>query len=103
MPRCNVPVDIILRSSDGESFGAHTKNLESFTEGFPVSGTVTCSSDEQVELTENANVLKLFLVFTHNAPAPDLSSYDIDVIIGLAGASEKYMNHFASGMCRKLC
>uniref|UniRef100_A0A0W0G0K9 BTB domain-containing protein n=1 Tax=Moniliophthora roreri TaxID=221103 RepID=A0A0W0G0K9_MONRR len=98
---CSLPVDVILKSSDGQLFGAHTKNLESFTEGFPLSGSVICRSDEQTELTENANVLKLFLAFTHNAPAPDLSSYDIDIIIGLAEAAEKYMNHFASGMCRK--
>ncbi|KAK7041739.1 hypothetical protein VNI00_009028 [Paramarasmius palmivorus] len=96
-----MPIDVIIRSSDNQTFGAHAKNLESFTEGFPLSGSVNTNNQEPVELTETADVLKLFLAYTHNSSSPDLSGYDIDAIMGLAEAADKYGNQFAMTACRK--
>ncbi|KAK7041735.1 hypothetical protein VNI00_009024 [Paramarasmius palmivorus] len=98
---CVIPVDVVIKSSDNHTFGAHAKNLESFSEGFPLSGSVKANDQEPVELTETADILRLFLAFTHNSSSPDLSGYDIDVIMSLAEAADKYGNHFAMAVCRK--
>ncbi|KAK7041729.1 hypothetical protein VNI00_009018 [Paramarasmius palmivorus] len=98
---CVIPIDVIIKSSDNHTFGAHAKNLEWFTEGFPLSGSVKTNDQEVVQLTETADVLKLFLAFTHNNSSPDLSGYSMDVILGLAEAADKYGNHFAMTACKK--
>ncbi|KAK1223189.1 hypothetical protein PQX77_013943 [Marasmius sp. AFHP31] len=96
---CAVPVDIVLQSSDGHYFGAHSKNLEWFTEGFPISGSTTPS--QIVPLTEKSTTLGYFLKFTHNYPAPDLSSLNVDQLLALAEAADKYCNSFALAACRQ--
>ncbi|KAF9254551.1 hypothetical protein L218DRAFT_886042, partial [Marasmius fiardii PR-910] len=99
---CSIPVDVILRSSEGTLFGAHTKNLESFTEGFPITGTIAPGdSPEIVSLTESDETLDLFLAFTHNHPAPDLTGLDMDSLIDLAKTADKYGNYFALSACKQ--
>ncbi|KAK7050029.1 hypothetical protein VNI00_005461 [Paramarasmius palmivorus] len=91
--------DIILKSSDGKLLGAHMKNLEIFNEGFPLEGSITCDLDDTVELTEDAETLRLLLLFSHNSSYPDLSKLDIDVVLALGDAAEKYGNHLAFMAC----
>ncbi|KAK1223185.1 hypothetical protein PQX77_013939 [Marasmius sp. AFHP31] len=96
---CSIPVDVVLQSSDGKLFGAHSKNLEWFTKGFPLSGSTTQS--KIVPLPESSVTLDYFLKFIHNDPAlPDLSVLDIKKLLDLAEAANKYGNSFALGMCR---
>ncbi|KAL0062087.1 hypothetical protein AAF712_011087, partial [Marasmius tenuissimus] len=99
IPGCAVPVDIVLQSSDGHFFGAHSKNLEWFTEGFPMAGSTTPS--QIVPLAEKSTTLGYFLKFTHNHPAPDLSPMNVDQLLALAEAADKYCNSFALAACRQ--
>ncbi|KAJ8091036.1 hypothetical protein PM082_024643 [Marasmius tenuissimus] len=96
---CNLPVDIVFQSADERQFGAHIKNLESFAEGFPLAESTTHSGI--VPLGDRGETLHLFLKFTHNQPAPDLSSLDIDGLLDLAEVADKYGNHFALAACRQ--
>ncbi|KAL0569822.1 hypothetical protein V5O48_012140 [Marasmius crinis-equi] len=96
---CAIPVDVVLQSSDGKLLGAHSKNLEWFTDGFPLSGSTIPS--EVVPLDDKGDTLLLFLKFTHNHPAPDLSGLDIDGLIDLAEVADKYCNYFALSACRQ--
>ncbi|KAF9477111.1 hypothetical protein BDN70DRAFT_881534 [Pholiota conissans] len=63
---CTLPIDIVLQSSDGAQFGAHTKNLEKFSEGFSQCGSVEITS-EIPELAETGTVLKLMLRFMYSS------------------------------------
>ncbi len=95
---CSLPADIILESSDKIQLGAHSKNLELFSDAFPTVGSTLPPSGahDVVKLSETAEVIALMLRFTHNQPAPDLSSLDIHVLLGLGEAVHKYGMHYAS-------
>jgi hypothetical protein len=75
------------------------KNLETFNEGFPLEGSIICDLDDVVELTEDAETLRLLLLFSHNSSYPDLSKLNIDVVLALGDAAEKYGNHLAFMAC----
>ncbi|KAL0062083.1 hypothetical protein AAF712_011083 [Marasmius tenuissimus] len=94
---CSIPVDVVLQSSDGKLLGAHSKNLEWFAGGFPLSGSTTQS--KIVPLPESSVTLDYFLKFTHNHPVPDLSALNIDQLLLLAEAADKYCNSFALAAC----
>ncbi|KAF9258316.1 hypothetical protein L218DRAFT_737719 [Marasmius fiardii PR-910] len=96
---CSLPIDVVLQSSDGRLLGAHSKNLEWFADGFPLSGST--SPSEIVPLTDKGDTLLLFLKFTHNHPAPDLSLLSIGSLLDLAEVANKYCNYFALGICRQ--
>ncbi|KAF8829799.1 hypothetical protein HHX47_DHR2000057 [Lentinula edodes] len=97
---CSLTVDVILQSSDGKQLGAHSKNLELFTDAFPVAGSTLPPHDgEVVKLTESAEILRLVLSYTHNTPPPDLSSLDLDTLLLLGEVViKKYGMHLA-GEC----
>ncbi|KAF9258319.1 hypothetical protein L218DRAFT_1080472 [Marasmius fiardii PR-910] len=96
---CPLPIDVVLQSSDGRLLGAHSKNLQWFAEGFPLSGST--SPSEVVPLSETGDTLLLFLKFVHNHPAPDLSVLEIDELLDFAEMANKYCNYFALATCRK--
>lgn len=98
MEDCKVSVDIMLKSIDGIIFGAHQKNLEFFSEGFPVAGSTVAT--EVVDLQENADVLRIMLRFMHNARVPELKSIQFSTVAPLAEAVEKYMIYSAMEVCR---
>ncbi|CAA7263048.1 unnamed protein product [Cyclocybe aegerita] len=99
---CNLTVDVILRSSDGESFGAHQFNLECYSASFPPAASTTTNSPEEmtVELTETAAVLRLILQYMHNVRQPDLSKVSFLVLSSLAEAVEKYLVFSAIDVCK---
>ncbi|KAJ3515024.1 hypothetical protein NLJ89_g2022 [Agrocybe chaxingu] len=99
---CNLTVDMILQSSDGESFGAHQFNLECYSAGFPpAASTITNSPEDMtVELTETAVVLRLMLQYMHNVRQPDLSKVSFLVLSALAEAVEKYLIFPAMDVCK---
>ncbi|KAE9387726.1 hypothetical protein BT96DRAFT_1078971 [Gymnopus androsaceus JB14] len=43
---CTLATDIVLRSSDGVRFGAHTRNLEIYSDGFPSVDAVRNSGED---------------------------------------------------------
>ncbi|KAG7087139.1 hypothetical protein E1B28_013119 [Marasmius oreades] len=94
---CTIPVDIFIQSSDEKLFGAHTQNLQAFSEGFPM----THDSRKVVWFTESATILRLFLPFTHNVKPKDLSTLSVDQLVSLAEVADKYKNQFALLACRK--
>ena len=98
MEDCKTSVDITLKSIDGITFGAHQKNLEFFSEGFPVAGSRVAT--EVVQLQENADVLRIMLKFMHNARIPELKRVQFSTIAPLAEAVEKYMIYSAMEVCR---
>ncbi|KAF9074201.1 hypothetical protein BDP27DRAFT_223612 [Rhodocollybia butyracea] len=93
---CSLPVDVILQSSDGEQFGAHSRNLEMFSDAFPIAGSTIPPDGDIVKLTEKAEILRLMLCFTHNMPSPDLTSLDIQTLFSLGETVKKYGMHYAS-------
>ncbi|PPR06368.1 hypothetical protein CVT24_002481 [Panaeolus cyanescens] len=108
-PNCNLPIDVILISSDGTEFGAHRINLESFSGRLPHflsdSNKSASSGDHpdlgHVKFQEKAEVLKLLLQYMHHAYQPDLSSgISIDVLTELAEAAEKYVVYSALPICK---
>jgi hypothetical protein len=84
--------DIILKSQDGDLFGASTTTLSNFNAfPFPRHTVVDQSNPEIVTLNESASVLKLLLQFMHIAEdQPELDNCDADTVIGLAEAVERY-------------
>ncbi|KAF9477112.1 hypothetical protein BDN70DRAFT_811176, partial [Pholiota conissans] len=96
---CALPIDIELLSSDGLRFGAHTKNLENYSDGFPLAASVQIFSDIPV-LEEPGNVVELMLGFMHNTRQPDLRELPIHILSPLAEAVEKYMIYSAMEVCK---
>ncbi|KAJ3906685.1 hypothetical protein F5879DRAFT_621508 [Lentinula edodes] len=97
VPPCE---DIVLRSSDGTRFGAHIRNLEIYSDGFPMANSVV-NSHEDVELSEDSDVVMLLLKFMHHQPQPDLSLLASKLLIKFANAAEKYGVYCATGVCKK--
>ncbi|KAJ7276730.1 hypothetical protein C8J57DRAFT_195549 [Mycena rebaudengoi] len=97
---CNLPADVILRSSDGVLFNAHTKNLEIFSGGFPPSSFIEYDEKETVDVTESATVLALLLRYMHNQRQPDSRQFHFETLAGLAEAAEKYQVYSAMEVCK---
>ncbi|KAJ3760443.1 hypothetical protein EV360DRAFT_39799, partial [Lentinula raphanica] len=96
---CDLPTDIVLRSSDGIRFGAHSRNLEIYSDGFPKANSVTHTT-EVVELPEDSDVVSLLLKFMHHQPQPDLELLASKLLIKFANAAEKYGIYCATGVCK---
>jgi len=98
---CKLTVDIVLKSSDGELFGAHQRNLEIYTDGFPIAGsTVVSDGSGPVPLEETAEVLCVMLNFTHHTRLPNLNNISFTFLASLAEAMEKYMIYSGMEICR---
>jgi len=97
---CGLAIDVVLKSSDGELFGAHQRNLETHTEGFPIAGSTVAS--DPVLLEETAEVLRLVLGFTHNVRSVNLDTINFTLLASLAEAVEKYMIYAPMEICRIL-
>ncbi|KAF9074205.1 hypothetical protein BDP27DRAFT_223862 [Rhodocollybia butyracea] len=94
---CSLAVDVVLQSSDGEQLGAHSKNLELYSDAFPAAGSTMPPDGDIVELTENAETLRLMLRFTHNMTPPDLSALDLQTLFMFGETvSLKYGIQYAS-------
>ncbi|KAI3612840.1 hypothetical protein WG66_005380 [Moniliophthora roreri] len=97
---CQLPVDIILQSSDGETLGAHTRNLEVFNDAFPSPESVSHSATDVITLTENAEILLLLLKFSHNCTLPDISCLSFETTRALYEGADKYGNQIAAQACK---
>ncbi|KAK7021395.1 hypothetical protein VNI00_017389 [Paramarasmius palmivorus] len=92
---CSIPIDLVIESSDGEHFGAHKKNLETFNTSFPTSSTT-----HAIRLSENQDVLALLLQFSHYQDHKEISGKGLDIVLDLATAADKYGNFFAGTAAR---
>ena len=99
---CPLTTDVILRSSDGVEYGAHSTNLEIYSGGFPpaTSTKVTADPGDIVQMPETSAVLKLLLHYMHNDRQPDSSKIPFSVLYPLAEAVEKYMVFSAMEVCK---
>jgi len=96
---CPLTADIILRSSDGVQYGAHSINLEIYSGGFPPASSTNVTG-EIVQMPETSAVLKLLLQYMHNDRQPDSSKITFKVLYPLAEAVEKYMVFSAMEVCK---
>lgn len=102
---CQLPIDIVLRSSDQVRIGAHAANLEQWSEAFPPADSVSKPTDGQpeiVDLTEDAETLKTLLQCMHKAQYPDIPTLDGEKLFALAHAAEKYRVHSAMAVCHSV-
>ena len=91
-------VDVVLKSSDGELFGGHQRNLEMYTEGFPIAGSTFAA--DPVVLEETADVLCLMLRYAHHIRPPNLDIIPFTLLASLAEAVEKYTMYSAMEFCK---
>ncbi|KAK7041613.1 hypothetical protein VNI00_009203 [Paramarasmius palmivorus] len=97
---CIIPVDIVLETSDGRLLGAHTKNLETFNRAFPPASCVTHNIQEPVKLTENSEMLRLLLKFSHNEDYGNTAKLGLDKVLEFAAVADKYGNSMAMYACK---
>lgn len=101
---CELPVDIVLKSSDGSLVGAHHGNLAHFSEAFPVPGSVK-TTDAPIDLPEDGETLRVLMQFMHHQRLPNLADHVPNLfkkptkLLALAEAAEKYLVYSAMGMC----
>ncbi|PFH48561.1 hypothetical protein AMATHDRAFT_5703 [Amanita thiersii Skay4041] len=93
---CPLPVDIVLTSSDGKCFGVHRKN-ELYSVGFPpcplrdsLEAAEETMNTDIAELPEQAEAIKLVLLYMHNTRQPQLDDVGFDLFKYLAEAVEKF-------------
>ena len=96
---CILDVDLVLGSSNHVVFGAHKRNLELYSEGFPIAQG-TSHDNEVVILSEGDLVLRLLLEFMHNTQQPNLSKLTFSTLALFAEAVEKYMVFSAMQVCK---
>lgn len=97
---CGLITDITFISSDGDVFGAHSKNLEAYGEGFPPISNTTQSGQAFAHLPESSDVVKLILLLVHLQRWPDLGKVPFQLLDGLAEATEKYLMFSAMEICK---
>ena len=92
----------MIESSDGVRFGAHKRNLEQHSAGFPIAEvTKFDNAEEVVTLPEHGSALGPLLQFMHNGvPQPDLKELSFSTLALLAEAVEKYMVFSATQVCK---
>jgi hypothetical protein len=101
VPDCPLAVDIVFRSCDKKLIGAHKLNLAQYSEGFPAPGDVI-APDKAVDLTENAETLRVLMTFMHSQRFPSLLNMheeSFQELLELADAAEKYLVHSAMAVC----
>jgi hypothetical protein len=96
---CPLQADLVLVSSDGHRFGAHTKNLGEFTGSFPLH--LPPANGEEVQMPDvDFKALPLFLRYVHHHRQPDLSNVPFTTLRQLAEAVEKYDVYSATEICK---
>jgi len=99
---CIIGVDLVLKSSDGKVIGAHQRNMDAYTEGFPCAepGGVVSDAAEPVSLSEDAATLERLLHFCHKVDLPLLHDVGFNGMLALAETAEKHVAHVALCVCR---
>ncbi|KAK7024338.1 hypothetical protein VNI00_016374 [Paramarasmius palmivorus] len=85
-----------------QRLGAHKDNLAKFCTGFPLIDSVTHDIQDIVQLTENEEILKLLLRYTHfnHHDQKLLLSTKLQTLIDFAAAADKYGNWLAGEECQ---
>jgi len=98
---CSMPIDVVLRSREGKTFGAHTAFLARYSGAFPRPDMITSTDPlETVDLDERSEVIKLILQFTHpDERPPETQDVPGDVMLEFAEAVEKFIIFPAMEVC----
>ncbi|KAK7435217.1 hypothetical protein VKT23_019786 [Stygiomarasmius scandens] len=105
---CFLPVDLIIRSSDGVRLGTHRNNLSVYSTGLlPSEANPTtpqkfdpANQSQDIVVQEDSEVVQLLLKFMHHQPQPDLRLISSGLLLRFANAAEKYHVYCATGVCR---
>ncbi|TFK70750.1 hypothetical protein BDN72DRAFT_958592 [Pluteus cervinus] len=97
---CGLAVDVVIKTSDAKYFGAHLQNLENYAHGFPPVSFGKRKRTNFLEVEEDSEVVSLMLHFVHNLPQPDLRKIEMDILVRLAEAVEKYLMYSVMNTCR---
>ncbi|TFK67444.1 hypothetical protein BDN72DRAFT_770637, partial [Pluteus cervinus] len=92
--------DVVIRSSDGQLHGTHSKNLEMYSGGFPPASLADPNQINTIELTETSEIVTLMLKYVHNQRQPDSEKIKFRVMKDLAEAVEKYQIYSAMEVCK---
>ncbi|PPR06027.1 hypothetical protein CVT26_007506 [Gymnopilus dilepis] len=90
--------DITFCSADGDLFHLKRKYLEANTGAFP--GSEFDTRGEVTHLTETSGILLLLFQFVSPKRDPEVDGLDIEILVGLAEAAEKYEVFHAMSLCR---
>ncbi|KJA16382.1 hypothetical protein HYPSUDRAFT_123187, partial [Hypholoma sublateritium FD-334 SS-4] len=100
---CPLRVDVVVHSSDGVKFGAHTANLLKYSDAFPGTEPPDAhgpAGGAVIRLAEAADVVRVLLRFVHGGRQPALSALDVDTLSALAAAVERYQVYSAVELCK---
>ncbi|KAF5311377.1 hypothetical protein D9611_012600 [Ephemerocybe angulata] len=100
MSGCQIPVDLVLQSSDKVLIGAHKANLEAWSDGFPSANSVD-DTHEPVDLTETAEILKLLMQGMHKTRFTPWATLSCDTVFALSEAAKKYFVYSVMAGCRE--
>ncbi|KAF9565895.1 hypothetical protein CPC08DRAFT_815130 [Agrocybe pediades] len=92
--------DVTIRSSDDVLFKLHRSNLSVTTGAFP--GTEMSTNDEQVVLSETADVLEIVFDYVYPKRKPfTMENMDFHMLVKVAEAVEKYEVFPAMRFCER--
>ncbi|KAL4264990.1 hypothetical protein AB1N83_000283 [Pleurotus pulmonarius] len=101
---CRLPVDVIIKCSDGTSHGAHARNLEFHCDSFPLrsfdSDLDLNNPVEEIIVAEDGETMALLCKFIHRQKQPDLETLEWAQFARLAAAVEKYGVFAAMEVCK---
>ncbi|KAF6745838.1 hypothetical protein DFP72DRAFT_823678, partial [Ephemerocybe angulata] len=96
---CQIPVDLVLQSSDKVLIGAHKANLEAWSDGFPSANSIE-DTHKPVDLTETAEILKLLMQGMHKTRFAPWATLSCDTVFALSEAAKKYFVYSVMAGCR---
>ncbi|KAF9061736.1 hypothetical protein BDP27DRAFT_324057 [Rhodocollybia butyracea] len=89
--------DVVIRSCDNVEFRLHKRNLEFTTGAFPPAETPT--NNEIVQLSEPSETLEILFQFVYPRRFPSLDSMELESLMLVAEAAEKYEVVMAISIC----
>jgi hypothetical protein len=91
--------DLVFRSADGVLFRIHRVYLNGAAGAFPPDLIASPPGGEWVDLAETAATLELLFAFVYPRRHPTVDKLEIDVLVKLAEAGEKYEVFAAMNVC----
>ena len=89
----------MVYSGDGVLFRVFSKDLETYTDGFPPKDVLS-ESQEAVHLPESSQVLELLFQFARRQRQPNITHVKFGILAELAEAVEKYEVFPAIELCK---
>ncbi|KAK1223187.1 hypothetical protein PQX77_013941 [Marasmius sp. AFHP31] len=104
-PRCSLPVDLIIKTSDGEYIGTHMQNLVLTRElpGVQTGFVGRQRAQKMTILPETATTIRILLLFSHDneMETAEIAAMNTDELVSLTEAAKKYEHQSALVACTK--